>query len=129
MKLAFADVYEYVSDADTMRVRNADLLDKEYLRSRARLIDMKKAKTPQHGVPGRGGTVYLTAADASGMMVSYIQSNYAGFGSGVVVGRHQHAEPRLRLRAATRTTPTSSRRASGRSTPSFPRSSRRTGSR
>jgi gamma-glutamyltranspeptidase/glutathione hydrolase len=85
MKLAFADVYEYVSDAGTMRVRNADLLDKEYLRSRGRLIDMKKAKTPQHGVPGRGGTVYLTAADASGMMVSYIQSNYAGLGSGVVV--------------------------------------------
>jgi len=76
VKLAFADVYEHVSDADTMRVRNADLLDKEYLRSRGRLIDMKKAKTPQHGAPGRGGTVYLTAADASGMMISYIQSNY-----------------------------------------------------
>src|SRR5262245_43503600 len=85
IKLAFADVYEYVSDQDTMRVKNAELLDKEYLRSRARLIDMKKAKTPQHGVPGRGGTVYLTAADASGMMISYIQSNYAGLGSGVVV--------------------------------------------
>ena len=85
MKLAFADAYEYVSDAATMRVKNSDLLDKEYLRSRARLIDMKRAKTPRHGTPGRGGTVYLTAADASGMMVSYIQSNYQGFGSGVVV--------------------------------------------
>jgi len=85
MKLAFADAYEYVSDGDTMRVKSADLLDKEYLRSRARLIDMKKAKAPQHGVPGRGGTVYLTAADESGMMVSYIQSNYQGFGSGIVV--------------------------------------------
>jgi gamma-glutamyltranspeptidase/glutathione hydrolase len=85
MKLAFADAYEYVSDGDTMRVKSADLLDKEYLRSRARLIDMKKAKTPQHGVPGRGGTVYLTAADEAGMMVSYIQSNYQGFGSGIVV--------------------------------------------
>ena len=85
MKLAFADVYEHVSDADSMRVRSADLLDKEYLRSRGRLIDMKKAKTPRHGVPGRGGTVYLTAADASGMMISYIQSNYQGLGSGVVV--------------------------------------------
>jgi gamma-glutamyltranspeptidase/glutathione hydrolase len=85
MKLAFADIYEYVSDAGTMRVRNADLLDKEYLRTRSRLIDLKKAQTPQHGIPGKGGTVYLTAADASGMMVSYIQSNYAGFGSGVVV--------------------------------------------
>ncbi len=85
MKLAFADVYEFVSDGNTMRVKNTDLLDKEYLRSRARLIDMKKAKTPQHGVPGRGGTVYLTAADESGMMVSYIQSNFQGFGSGIVV--------------------------------------------
>ncbi len=85
MKLAFADLYEYVSDADTMRVRNTDLLDKEYLRTRSRLIDMKKAQTHQFGVPGRGGTVYLTAADASGMMVSYIQSNYQGFGSGIVV--------------------------------------------
>ena len=84
MKLAFADIYEYVSDAATMRVKNEDLLDKEYLRSRARLIDMKKAKAPSHGTPGRGGTVYLTAADASGMMVSYIQSNYMGFGSGIV---------------------------------------------
>jgi gamma-glutamyltranspeptidase/glutathione hydrolase len=85
MKLAFADVYEYVSDPATMRVKNSGLLDREYLRSRARLIDMKKAKQPQHGAPGRGGTVYLTAADASGMMVSFIQSNYQGFGSGIVV--------------------------------------------
>jgi gamma-glutamyltranspeptidase/glutathione hydrolase len=85
VKLAFADVYEHVSDADTMRVKNADLLDKEYLRSRARLIDMKQAQTPQCGVPAAGGTVYLTAADANGMMVSYIQSNFSGLGSGIVV--------------------------------------------
>ncbi len=85
MKLAFADVYEYVSDAATMRTPSAALLDKDYLRSRARLIDMKNAQNPGHGVPGPGGTVYLTAADASGMMVSYIQSNFHGFGSGVVV--------------------------------------------
>src|SRR5262244_1940538 len=52
VKLAFADVYEHVSDADTMRVRNADLLDPGYLRRRASLIDMKRAQTPQHGVPG-----------------------------------------------------------------------------
>jgi gamma-glutamyltranspeptidase/glutathione hydrolase len=46
---------------------------------------MKKAQDPKFGTPPAGGTVYLTAADASGMMVSYIQSNFAGFGSGVVV--------------------------------------------
>jgi gamma-glutamyltranspeptidase / glutathione hydrolase len=85
MKLAFADIYEYVSDPATMRVTPAQMLDKAYLAGRAKLIDMKKAQDPQFGTPPTGGTVYLTAADASGMMVSYIQSNYAGFGSGVVV--------------------------------------------
>ena len=85
VKLAFADIYEYVSDADTMRVKSADLLDQAYLLTRSRLIDMKKAQTPRYGVPASGGTVYLTAADSMGMMVSYIQSNYQGFGSGIVV--------------------------------------------
>jgi gamma-glutamyltranspeptidase/glutathione hydrolase len=46
---------------------------------------MKRAQTPPPGEPRSGGTIYLTTADASGMMVSYIQSNYMGFGSGVVV--------------------------------------------
>ncbi len=85
MKLAFADIYEYVSDPATMRVTPAQMLDPTYLKSRATLIDMKKAQDPKFGTPPTGGTVYLTAADASGMMVSYIQSNYAGFGSGIVV--------------------------------------------
>ena len=85
MKLAFADIYEYVSDPSTMRVTPAQMLDRAYLAGRARMIDMKKAQNPGFGTPPKGGTVYLTAADASGMMVSYIQSNYAGFGSGVVV--------------------------------------------
>jgi len=62
-----------------------DPLDNAYLKKRASLIDMKRAQNPDFGVPPRGGTVYLTAADASGMMVSYIQSNYQGFGSGIVV--------------------------------------------
>jgi len=68
-----------------MDLRPERLLDKEYLKSRARLIDLKRAQACEHGTPPKGGTVYLTAADASGMMVSYIQSNYMGFGSGVVV--------------------------------------------
>jgi gamma-glutamyltranspeptidase/glutathione hydrolase len=85
MKLAFADIYEYVADPAAMRVTPAQMLDRAYLQSRAKLIDMKKAQDPKFGTPPTGGTVYLTAADASGMMVSYIQSNYAGFGSGVVV--------------------------------------------
>ena len=85
MKLAFADIYEYVSDPATMRVKPSEMLDREYLKRRAKLIDMKKAQDPEFGTPPSGGTVYLTAADASGMMVSYIQSNYQGFGSGIVV--------------------------------------------
>jgi gamma-glutamyltranspeptidase/glutathione hydrolase len=85
MKLAFADAYEYVADARSMRVTPAQMLDDGYLKSRAALIDAKRAQPFAHGTPPRGGTIYLAAADESGMMVSFIQSNYAGFGSGVVV--------------------------------------------
>ncbi|OGA68773.1 MAG: gamma-glutamyltransferase [Betaproteobacteria bacterium RIFCSPLOWO2_12_FULL_65_14] len=85
MKLAFADARRYIADIDHMDVRPRQLLDRGYLKSRARLIDMKRAQDFGHGTPPKGGTVYLTAADASGMMVSFIQSNYLGFGSGVVV--------------------------------------------
>ncbi len=85
-KLAFADARRYVADIDYMNdVLPESLLDKSYLKSRAKLIDPKRAQDFKHGTPARGGTVYLTAADASGMMVSFIQSNYMGFGSGVVV--------------------------------------------
>ncbi len=85
MKLAFADVYRHVGDPRTMKVQVAELLDPGYLASRAKLIDMKRAQDFQAGNPVKGGTIYLTAADESGMMVSFIQSNYMGFGSGVVV--------------------------------------------
>src|SRR6202165_4414237 len=86
MKLAFADARRYVADIDYMDVRPQQLLDQWYLKSRAARIDMKRAQDFAHGVPPKGGTVYLAAADAAGMMVSFIQSNYMGFGSGVVVG-------------------------------------------
>ncbi|HUH93780.1 MAG TPA: gamma-glutamyltransferase family protein [Casimicrobiaceae bacterium] len=85
MKLAFADAYRYVADPQAMEVTPADLLDGAYLESRARLIDRRRAQDFRHGTPPRAGTVYLTSADASGMMVSLIQSNYMGFGSGIVV--------------------------------------------
>ena len=76
MKLAFADAHRYVSDPATMDVKSSALLDPGYLRERALLIDMKKANDPSYGIPPRGGTVYLTAADANGMMVSYIPVSY-----------------------------------------------------
>ena len=85
MKLAFADAHRYIADPATMDLVAGDLLDDGYLAERAGLIDMKRAREPVYGVPRRGGTVYLSAADADGMMVSFIQSNYQGFGSGVVV--------------------------------------------
>ena len=86
MKLAFADTYRWVADAGAMReVSAAALLSEDYLRERARLIDPARAGDPGPGQPPRGGTVYLCAADENGMMVSLIQSNYMGFGSGVVV--------------------------------------------
>ena len=85
MKLALADLAQYNADIDAMQVRPDDLLNADYLRSRAALIDADKAGDPGCGAPRPGGTVYLAAADASGMMVSFIQSNYMGFGSGVVV--------------------------------------------
>ena len=85
MKLAFADIWRYVADPRFMEVTPAQMLDKQYLKSRAKLIDPKKAKDFGPGMPKDGGTIYLGTADASGMMVSLIQSNYTGFGSGIVV--------------------------------------------
>jgi gamma-glutamyltranspeptidase/glutathione hydrolase len=86
MKLAFADTYRWVADERSMtQVTAADLLDETYLAARARRIDPRRATLFQHGTPPKGGTIYLSAADESGMMVSLIQSNYMGFGSGIVV--------------------------------------------
>src|SRR6185503_18006159 len=61
------------------------MLDDAYLAQRARAIDMKRAQTPATGFGKGASTIYLTAADEKGMMLSFIQSNYQGFGSGVVV--------------------------------------------
>lgn len=86
MKLAFADTYRWVTDERHMtEVTAADLLSDGYLSERAKLIRPDRASVFEHGTPPKGGTVYLTAADESGCMISLIQSNYMGFGSGVVV--------------------------------------------
>ncbi len=84
MKLAFADVYKFVAEPSSMQVTVEQMLDDDYLASRAKLIQMKKAQDFGAGNPVKGGTIYLTAADESGMMVSFIQSNFMGFGSGCV---------------------------------------------
>ncbi|WP_375454530.1 gamma-glutamyltransferase family protein [uncultured Methylobacterium sp.] len=85
MKLAFADTYRYVADGFAMTLTPEQMLDDGYLGRRARLIDPRRAQDFGAGNPVHGGTIYLTAADESGMMVSFIQSNFMGFGSGVVV--------------------------------------------
>jgi gamma-glutamyltranspeptidase/glutathione hydrolase len=84
LKLSLTDVRAYVCDMDHVAVPVKEMLDKEYASTRLALIG-ERALDPSPGKPNAGGTVYLCAADADGMMVSYIQSNYAGFGSGVVV--------------------------------------------
>src|SRR5207253_6449159 len=85
MKLAFADVYRHVAEPASMEVSAGQLLDDGYLAQRARLVDRRRAQDFGPGNPARGGTIYLSAVDEHGMMVSFIQSNYMGFGSGVVV--------------------------------------------
>lgn len=85
MKLGFADAFRYVGNREHMEVAPEALLDRAYLAQRAKLIDPARASNFGPGAPPRGGTVYLAAGDEQGMLVSLIQSNYMGFGSGIVV--------------------------------------------
>ena len=84
LKLAFADAKTYVADPRYMRTRVEDLLSPAYAQKRRALVGPRALK-PQPGDPHCGGTVYFCTADGQGNMVSYIQSNYQSFGSGVVV--------------------------------------------
>ncbi len=84
LKLAFIDTQKYVADSRYMKISCADLLSEGYAEERRKLIG-REALAPTPGMPRLGGTVYLAAADRSGMMISYIQSNFSGFGSGLVV--------------------------------------------
>ena len=82
-KLAYEDRAVYYADMDFAKVPLEELISKDYARERAKLIDPKRAA--QQVAPGRlrsgADTIYLTAADGEGNMVSLIQSNFAGFGS------------------------------------------------
>ena len=86
-KLAFADLHRYVSDADHMEIDPVSLLNPGYIDARRALIDPRVAA--DRVGPGRAvtdsETIYLTVADADGNMVSFINSVYSGFGSGVVI--------------------------------------------
>jgi gamma-glutamyltranspeptidase/glutathione hydrolase len=86
-KLAFEDRARFYADPDYMDVSVERLLSDEYARERAALVDMQRAaRAYPHGDPEvlrEGDTIYLTTADAAGNMVSLIQSNYRGMGSGM----------------------------------------------
>ncbi|MEX2356175.1 MAG: gamma-glutamyltransferase family protein [Thermaerobacterales bacterium] len=84
MKLAFVDGLKYITQQDRMSVTVEDLLSESYAAERRALIG-DSALDPHPGKPTSGGTVYLATADGEGNMVSFIQSNYMGFGSGIVV--------------------------------------------
>lgn len=84
MKLAFADGLKYITDPRNMSTSVEDLLSEAYATKRRQLIT-DQALNPEAGNPPHGETVYLATADSEGNMVSYIQSNYLGFGSGIVV--------------------------------------------
>ncbi|MCH4886649.1 gamma-glutamyltransferase family protein [Acidaminobacter sp. JC074] len=84
MKLAFTDGLHFITDPNHMGIGVEDLLSETYGKKRASLIG-DEAVEPLVGEPLRSGTVYLATADKDGNMVSYIQSNYMGFGSGVVI--------------------------------------------
>ena len=84
IKLAFADGLAHIADPAQMPIPVSDLLSADYAYERRRLIGTQ-ALDPLPGEPPRGGTVYLSTADDQGNMVSMIQSNYMGFGSGLVV--------------------------------------------
>src|SRR5678816_3749288 len=86
MKLAYADLYRYNADPRFAKVPVKGLLSKEYARQRAKQIDPAKATCEvMNGDPPTSDTTYLTAVDREGNIVSLIQSNYSGFGSGVTV--------------------------------------------
>jgi len=84
LKLAYVDGFQFISERHHMKVEVEALLTQEYARQRREMIGAT-ALDPEPGDPLRGGTVYLATADADGNMVSFIQSNFKGFGSGIVV--------------------------------------------
>ena len=85
MKIALAEAYRHIADPACMQADPHAFLDDAFLAKRASEIDMRHAKHFSSALPVDKGTVYLTAADEAGMMISFIQSNFNGFGSGIVV--------------------------------------------
>jgi gamma-glutamyltranspeptidase/glutathione hydrolase len=86
-KLAYADLIRYIGDPKQSKPPVSGMLSKPYAAERAKLIDMEHANCeagPGTPVPSAGDTIYLSVVDRDGNMVSFIESNYAEFGSGLV---------------------------------------------
>ena len=86
LRISFADTREYVTDLKEMKVKVNEMLSKEYSKERFKLIDKNKATINiEKGKPfSSSDTVYLCAVDGDGNACSFIQSNYVGFGSGLI---------------------------------------------
>ena len=84
IKLAFADAFRYIADTRFSKVPIKELLSDGYAAERRTLIG-ETARCPEPGLPDKSGTVYFCTADGEGNMVSFIQSNYMAFGSGIVI--------------------------------------------
>ncbi|MFT4635915.1 MAG: gamma-glutamyltranspeptidase/glutathione hydrolase [Arenicella sp.] len=85
-KIAFEDRAKFYADSEFNKIPVAELISKKYAKKRAKLIDMAKAGkkfAPGDAQLEKGDTIYLTTADSEGNMVSLIQSNYRGMGSGM----------------------------------------------
>lgn len=85
MRVAYANIERHLADIEHMRITPADLLGTGFLRDRAQEINMQRSNPEPTVLGACPDTVYLSTADENGMMVSMIQSNYGGFGSGIVV--------------------------------------------
>ena len=85
MKLGFADASEHIGDPHLLQMDAAELIEPARLDTLAGMVDITHAKPLCSGVPQWSSTVYLATADARGRAVSFIQSNYEGFGSGIVI--------------------------------------------
>tara|TARA_Y100000996_G_scaffold307789_1_gene244506 strand:+ start:1719 stop:3404 length:1686 start_codon:yes stop_codon:yes gene_type:complete len=84
-KIVFADRAKYYADPNFSNIPVNELISKSYAKERAKLINLDKAsKANDAGILKSGDTIYLTVADKFGNMVSLIQSNYRGMGSGMM---------------------------------------------
>ncbi|OAL53893.1 acylase ACY 1 [Pyrenochaeta sp. DS3sAY3a] len=87
LRIAFSDAHWFVTDPNVVKVPSAELISEKYLAERANLFDPKKAvSAPVHGSPAhlRSDTVYFCCTDPEGNAISFINSNYGGFGTGII---------------------------------------------